>query len=386
MNSTHSTGARTGKHIVLTVNAAWNTLNFRRTLLLALIEDGHRVTILAPPDKSVRQLEDLGCRFEPLDMSPSGLNPRDGISLLRGMRKSFRRQRPDVILSFTIKNNIFGALAAKSLGIPFIPNVTGLGTAFLSGKALERVAVLLYRMAFRNLPVVFFQNRDDRELFLWRKLVTANQARVLPGSGISLTHFPPTPLPDASEGTTFLMIGRLLRDKGVTEFAEAARMLKQSSRIGRFQLLGPLGSDNVSAVDAATVHGWIEEGIIEYLGETTDVRPHIAAAHCVVLPSYREGAPRTLLEAGAMAWPVIATDVPGCREVVDRDVSGLLCEARDGRSLADAMERFLNMSPAARQQMGLAGRQRMETHFDEARVISSYREVIASICKQRTQP
>lgn len=372
------TGGRP-KRIVLTVNAAWNALNFRRTLLRELVGEGHAVTVLAPPDESVPQLLEMGCSFAPLPMSPSGLSPRDAVSLVSGMRKAFRDLRPDVVLSYTIKNNIFGAMAAKSLGIPIIPNVTGLGTAFLSGRLLETVAVMLYRTAFRNLPVIFFQNKDDRDLFIQRKLITAPQARLLPGSGINLTQFEPAPAPPPGQAVTFLMIGRLLRDKGVFEFAEAARMLKAGSHDVRFQLLGALGADNVSAIAQTTLDSWVSEGILEYLGETKDVRPHIASAHCVVLPSYREGAPRTLLEAAAMSRPVIATDVPGCRSVVDRDVSGFLCEAKSARSLAAAMERFLAVDDAARFAMGHAGRRKMEEHFDEALVVARYRTAIDSL-------
>jgi glycosyltransferase involved in cell wall biosynthesis len=316
-------------------------------------------------------------------MSPSGINPADGAALVTRFHRLFRQHRPDVVLGYTVKNNIFGAIAAKSLGIPFIPNVTGLGTAFLSGKALETLANLLYRGAFRNLPAVFFQNEDDRDHFIERNLVTAEQARLLPGSGIDLDHFAPADLPHPSDGITFLMIARLLRDKGVIEFVEAARRIRAASPSARFQLLGALGADNVSAIDARTLNGWVAEGVVEYLGTTPDVRPHIAAAHCVVLPSYREGAPRTLIEAAAMARPVIATDVPGCRTVVMRDVSGFLCQARSAESLAAAMRRFLDTHHEARRAMGRAGRERMERHFDEAHVISAYRDAITTARRRR---
>jgi glycosyltransferase involved in cell wall biosynthesis len=370
-------------HVMMTVNAAWNVWNFRKALIREMIADGHAVTVLAPPDESVPRLEEMGCRFMPLPMSPSGMNPADDAALVTRFRRAFRQHRPDVVLGYTVKNNIFGAIAAKSLGIPFIPNVTGLGTAFLSGKALETLAGLLYRGAFRKLPTVFFQNEDDRDLFVERRLVASEQARVLPGSGIDLDHFAPADLPHPSQGVTFLMIARLLRDKGVVEFVEAARQIRAASPEARFRLMGALGADNVSAIDAKTLKTWVDEGTVEYLGTTHDVRPHIATAHCVVLPSYREGAPRTLIEAAAMARPVIATDVPGCRTVVARDVSGILCAPRSAESLAAAMRRFLDTHHDARLAMGRAGRQRMERHFDEAHVVSAYREAIAAARQRR---
>lgn len=370
-------------HILMTVNATWNIWNFRRPLVIALAGDGHRITVLAPLDDAVPELERLGCRVRPLEMSVKGLNPLEDLKLQRRFGRIFREEQPDVALSYTIKNNIFGARAARSVGIPFVPNVTGLGTAFLSGRLLQTVTEQLYRRSFAVLPVVFFQNEDDRDLFLDRRLVQAKQARLLPGSGIDLERFAPAPMPAAEEPPVFLMIARLLRDKGVVEFVEAARKVKVRHPLARFQLLGAVGSENRSAIDRPMVEGWVAEGVVEYLGTTADVRPAIAAASCVVLPSYREGAPRTLIEAAAMARPLIATDVPGCRAVVDRDISGFLCEIRSYVSLAGEMERFLALSPDARGAMGVAGRAKMEREYDQALVVDAYRAALDEIAGHR---
>ncbi|MGY6552429.1 MAG: glycosyltransferase family 4 protein [Erythrobacter sp.] len=364
-------------HVLMTVNAAWNIWNFRKPIVEALLADQHRVTVLAPPDETSAQLAAIGCDVHPLAMSAKGLNPIEGPRLQRQFTHAFRILRPDIALSFTIKNNIFGARAAQSVGVPFLPNVTGLGTAFLSGKLLEQVSVQLYRNAFGRLPRVFFQNSDDRDLFIERSIVSPDQARLLPGSGIDLDHFKPAAMPDPGAPSVFLMIARLLRDKGVLEFVEAARIIKSQRPDARFQLLGALGAQNRTAIDEARLDGWVKEGIIEYLGTTHDVRPAIAAASCVVLPSYREGAPRTLIEAAAMARPVITTDVPGCRVVLDRDVSGFLCEVRSARSLAEAIARFLALDPSQREEMGQAGRAKMAREFDQALVVNAYREAIA---------
>jgi glycosyltransferase involved in cell wall biosynthesis len=287
------------------------------------------------------------------------------------------------VLSYTIKNNIFGARAARALGLPFLPNVTGLGTAFLSGKLLQTVTEQLYRRSFSTLPTVFFQNEDDRDLFLDRAMVSPDQARLLPGSGIDLVRFAPAAMPPAEGAPVFLMIARLLRDKGVLEFVDAARQIKARHPQVRFQLLGAAGSENRSAIDRATLDAWVVEGVVEYLGTTSDVRPAIEAASCVVLPSYREGAPRTLIEAAAMARPVITTDVPGCRAVVDRDISGFLCEVRSAESLAAAIERFLALPSEAQQAMGQAGRTKMEREYDQAIVVDAYLEAITRLVKTR---
>lgn len=366
-------------HILMTVNAAWNIWNFRRALVEALIAEGHKVTVLAPPDDSVNELEQLGCFFEPLEMNVKGLNPYDDLILLRRFRQIFLKLQPDLILSYTIKNNTIGAIAAKAVRVLFIPNVTGLGTAFLSGGVLRFFAESLYRIAFRNLPVIFFQNEEDRDLFMKRSLVHDAQARLLPGSGINLHRFSPTEPPAEGSSLIFLMIGRLLKDKGVIEFVEAARRVKRSSFGVSFQLLGSIDAQNRTALSAKTVQAWVDEGIVDYLGSTKDVRPNIAAASCIVLPSYREGAPRTLIEAGAMARPVIASDVAGCRSVVEKGVTGFLCAPRNVTSLAETMIKFIDLSYAERLRMGQEGRKRMEKEFDEKFVIAAYRDAIASL-------
>lgn len=378
-------------HIAMTANAAWNILNFRLPILNALLGEGHNVTVVAPPDDSVTTLKTMGCRFVPLDMSVKGLNPLEGVRLIRSFTAIFSQLRPDVALSYTIKNNIFGAIAAQFSRVPFIPNVTGLGTAFLSGRLLQTVAEGLYRRAFGTLPVIFFQNEDDLDLFVCRGLVQSGQARVLPGSGIDLDRFAAVAYPAAENPPLFLMIARVLRDKGVVEFVEAAQKVKMAAPHVRFQLLGAVDTENRSAISAAKVHSWMADGAIEYLGSTDDVRPYITAAHCVVLPSYREGAPRTLIEAAAMARPIIATDVPGCRAVVDRDISGFLCAARSADDLTAAVVRFLDMPHSAKIEMGLAGRAKMAREFDEAIVVSAYREAIAAATLgmqgcERTEP
>ena len=371
-------------NILFSVNAAWNIWNFRRPLVEALLADGHKVTILAPRDDSAPRLEALGCTVRHLEMDVKGLNPLQDFKLLMRLRQHFRELRPDAVLSFTIKNNIFGAIAAKSEKIAFIPNVTGLGTAFLSRGILEMVAVTLYKRAFRNLPVIFFQNEDDQSLFVERGLVTVDQARCLPGSGIDLDRFAAAPYPLEHGAPVFLMIARLLRDKGVLEYVDAARRLKSVHSQARFQILGATDAENRTAIDRATVEGWEQEGVIEYLGTVEDVRPMIEKSHCVVLPSYREGAPRTLIEAAAMARPLISTDVPGCRAVVDDGITGFLCEVRSAESLAAACETFIALSHEARVALGGAGRQKMENEFAQSIVVDAYRRALQDLARKTT--
>jgi glycosyltransferase involved in cell wall biosynthesis len=224
---------------------------------------------------------------------------------------------------------------------------------------------------------VFFQNDEDRELFVDRRIVRPEQARVLPGSGVDLERFAPAPLPGGPP--TFLFIGRLLRDKGVVEFVGAARLLRSDFPDARFQLLGGLDEGNRTAIRQAEIDSWVAEGVVEQLGTTDDVRPFIAAANAIVLPSYREGLPRSLLEAAAMARPLIASNVPGCRDVVEDGVNGYLCAVRDAGSLAAAMRRLAQLPPAQQLAMGEAGRRRVQERFSESFVVRAYLDVLAGL-------
>jgi glycosyltransferase involved in cell wall biosynthesis len=371
-------------HVLVTVNASWNLLNFRSSLLEALIADGHQVTALASPDACTPRIEAMGCRFLPLRMDSKGLSPNRDLALLVRFLRHFRRERPDVVLGYTIKNNVYGALAARVLGIPFLPNVSGLGTAFLSSAWLQILAKNLYRAAFRSVPVVFFQNADDRALFVQYGLVDPARTHVLPGSGIDLERFAPSPTRKRA-GVRFVLIARMLRDKGVVEFVDAARIVRKSNPQAEFHLIGPAGAENRSAIDAWEIEQWVREGIVTYIGPVEDVRPHIAASDCVVLPSYREGAPRSLIEGSAMARPVIATDVPGCRFVVEREVTGLLCEVRNAESLAVQMRRMIALGPEGRMSMGKAARLKMERDWDERHVIAAYRMQLATVARSSLQ-
>jgi len=352
-------------------------------LIRALKDAGYEPVVIAPQDHAAEaRMQALGVERIPVRIDRSGANPWADLRLLARYRALLRQLRPAAYLGYTIKPNIYGSLAAASLGIPALPNVSGLGTAFIRGGALQSLVTALYRVGFARAPVVFFQNDEDRQLFVARRIVRGDQARVLPGSGVDLERFAPaSPPPDP---LTFLLIARLLRDKGVVEFADAARSLRAELPNARFQLLGPIDEGNRTAISRAELDSWVRDGVIEHLGTTDDVRPSIAAASAVVLPSYREGLPRSLLEAGAMARPLIATDVPGCRDVVEEGVNGYLCRARDARSLAQAMRRFADLPPAERLAMGDAGRRKVQERFSEEFVVRAYLDVLAGLDRNQS--
>jgi glycosyltransferase involved in cell wall biosynthesis len=322
-------------------------------------------------------MRELDVKRIPIQIDRSGLNPWADLQLLGRYRNVLKRLRPAAYLGYTIKPNVYGSLAAGSLGIPAIPNVSGLGTAFIRNGALQQVVTRLYRLAFRRAPVVFFQNEEDRRLFVERRLVRSGQSRVIPGSGVDLNRFKPTPPADGPP--TFLLVGRLLRDKGVGEFVEAARLLRRDIPRARFHLLGPIDEGNRTAIAKAELDSWVRGGVVEYLGTTDDVRPFIAAATAIVLPSYREGLPRSLLEAAAMERPLIATDVPGCREVVEDGSNGYLCRVRDPASLAAAMKRLAELPDEDRLAMGQASRKQVQERFSEEFLIRAYLNVLSEL-------
>lgn len=367
---------------MISVNASWNIYNFRSGLVQSLDRNGYDVVAAAPADDYSSRLGELGCRYISLPVDNKGSSPiQDALLFLRYLNL-FWRLRPDVFLGYTIKPNVYGSLAAHLFGIPVINNVSGLGTAFIRETWLTRVVKLLYRVALRSSRTVFFQNQDDRDLFLRLGLVRREAAALLPGSGINLDKFRPA-AQAAPASQTFLLIGRLIWDKGVREYVEAARLVKRRFPEARFQVLGFLDVENRSAISRSQMNAWVEEGLVEYLGTADDVRPAIAAASCVVLPSYREGTPRTLLEAAAMGKPIIATDVPGCRNVVDDGVNGFLCAVRDHEDLAGKLAAFLSLDEAQKMQMGLASRVKVEAEFDERIVMSRYLGAIESAIRPR---
>lgn len=366
--------------VVIAANAAWNLVNFRSRLIAALIADGYDVIGAAPPDRQAEAaLADLGCRFRPVPIDSKGVSPRQDLGTLLAFDRLFRDEAPLAFLGYTIKPNVYGSLAAARRGIPAINNVSGLGTAFIATTWLTPVVERLYRTGLGRSEIVFFQNADDARLFTDRRLVRTAQVRMLPGSGVDLDHFAPAGPRKEDGRTVFLFIARLLRDKGVVEFVDAARACRLRDPATRFQILGFRGAENRTAVSEHQVDAWIADGDIEYLGAASDVRPHIAAADCVVLPSYREGTSRVLLEAAAMARTLVATDVPGCREVVDDGINGFLCQVRDSYDLARAMAQVVAIGAERRAAMGAAGRTKVAREFDERIVIDAYRDALARI-------
>jgi len=368
------------RKIVISVNTAWNIHNFRAGLVKAMIRHGYEVMVVAPDDEYAPRLNDLGCRFIGMPMDNNGTHPGRDFSLLMRYLRVLRSVRPMAYLGYTIKPNVYGSIAAQALGIPVINNIAGLGTTFINKTFLTYLVRELYRFSLRRSRRVFFQNADDQGLFVQAGLVRQEITDRLPGSGIDLAHYLPAPPSSMRERCfRFLLISRMLKDKGIEEFVAAATIVLQRIPAIQFQLLGFVDKDNSNAISLERIRCWEKNGLIQYLGKTDDVRPYLANADCIVLPSYREGVPRSLLEAAAMARPIIATDVVGCQDIVDDHVNGLLCQVRNAHDLAEKMMHMMRLSPEKRLDMGAAGRRKVTAQFDENIVIRKYLDMIDEI-------
>ncbi|GCL63487.1 glycosyltransferase family 4 protein [Pseudaquabacterium pictum] len=360
--------------IAVVANTAWYLVNFRLNLMTALRAAGHEVVAIAPDDPpQVSRIRAAGLPFEPVPISGAGTNPARELATVLRLWRCLRARQCDLVFSYTPKGNLYSALACIASGRRFVPNVSGLGRAFIRPSFITRVVKLLYRSTFGRAEHVFFQNQDDLDGFVQAGLVPARLCERLPGSGVDLQRFMPSAPPERpAQAPVFLLVARMLWDKGVGEFVDAARQVRRRHPQASFQLLGPADVANPAAIPRQQLADWDAEGVVRYLGPTDDVRPWLAQADCVVLPSYREGVPRTLLEAAACARPVITTDAPGCRDTVRDGQTGWLCRTADADDLADRLLRFIDLPLPQRAAMGAAGRAFVEQHFDERQVIDRY--------------
>lgn len=364
--------------IVLFANTEWYLYNFRRSLAIALRDAGHEVLLISPPGPYGEKLRALGLRWEAVPMQRSSLNPLRELALLRYVWSLFRRERPALVHGFTIKCAVYGSLAARAARVPARVNaVAGMGYVFTSAtpkaRLLRPVVRFLLKLALggRNARLIL-QNPDDVALFRDAGLVDPSRVRLIPGSGVDCARFHPRENRALASPRRVLLAARLLWDKGIAEFVEAARQLRDSNHAGcyRFLLAGDPDPGNPAAVDEATVRGWVEEGILEWLGHVDDMPALFARADIVVLPSYREGLPKGLIEAAASGLPLVTTDVPGCREVVTDGLDGLLVPPRDAQALAAAISRLAS-DPDLAGRLGAAARAKALVCFDERHVVGS---------------
>ena len=366
--------------ILFIANTSWYIYNFRRSLIKALINNGYQVACAAPVDSYTEKLISLGAEYINIEYNNSSKNPVKDLLFLYRLIKLMRQLKPSAVLSFTIKANIYGGIAARLQKTPIVANVSGLGSPFVEDSILSKLALLLYKVGLNRADKIFFQNSDDYELFAKSNIITNQESGVLPGSGVDLERFASSKIRNNNETIIFLLAARLLKEKGIVEGVEAMRELKKQNKNVKLQLLGQLWHKNPTSVKQHELNGWIKEGLVTYLGFVNDVRPYIENANVVLLPSfYREGVPRILLEAASMSKPIITSDVPGCRETVDNGRTGFLCKARDAHDLMEKMDMMIELTGEERDIMGKRGREKMKKEFDEKIVINKYLESINKI-------
>ncbi len=361
------------KKIAFVGNSAKTMYNFRFGVMKSCIDAGYDVTVVAVHDFDTTYYTRAGIHFVPITIDSHGTHIWNDLSSLRQLYKIYRQQHYDLIFHFTIKPIIYGSIAARLLKVKYIDVITGLGIVFINQTYITKLVERLYRHVLQAACECWFLNTDDRQLFLHKRLVAAAKTRLLPGEGVNTTLF--TPTTNISSDLSFLYCGRLLAEKGVCEYAEAARIIRTKHPNVTFNILG--GFDASSAISPHTIQQWVDEGIITYLGETTNVITYVTNTSCVVLPSsYREGVPRSLMEAAAMEKPIIATDTAGCRDVVQDGVNGYLCKVKDVDSLVACMEKIIALNPAERQAMGKKGRQHILENYDERIIIDIYHKTL----------
>lgn len=364
------------KKIFLVSRCSWTLYNFRSGLIRALLKKNANVTGAGSlGDGYDIEINALGANFKGIPIDKKGINPLTDIKLTLDLYRWYKKEKPNIVHHFTIKPVIYGSIAARLAGINQVVNtITGMGYVFVEKKAklLRRVVKLLYRISLKCAHYTFFQNQDDLNYFTGYGLIDKEKAGLLPGSGVDCVYFSPIKIPiEQNEKTSrvlVLMVSRLLKDKGVYEFIQSARLVKKTFPHAQFQLLGRRDTRNPNVISEIELNTWINQGIVSWLGEVKDVRPIIAKADIVVLPSYREGTPRALLEASAMSKPIITTNAVGCRDVVDDQITGLIVPVKNSKALADAILKIIGDFDL-RLSMGKAGRTKMKAEFDENIII-----------------
>lgn len=369
------------KKIAFVHNAMWEMYNFRGELLQELKAKGYEITVICPPDeKNAHYFTDvLGIRLLTVPMSRKGTNMKEDLQLVKNLFKVYKKEKFDLVFHYTIKPNIYGTLAAKLAGIKSIAITTGLGYVFLHNNITSLIAKFMYKFSLAFANEVWFLNDDDMNIFLEKDLITERQAFKLPSEGINTKRFVPKPKERKDDKTVFLMIARVLYDKGFNEYLEAAKLIKAQRNDVEFQLLGAIDSGNPSGVPQSVVEEAVKDGFINYLGTTSDVLPIIREADCMVLPSYREGISRVLMEAASMEKPIIATNVTGCREVINDGETGFLCKLKSSMDLAHKMANIINMPESARVEMGKKGRIKVIEEMDLEKIIDIYDYKIATV-------
>ncbi len=366
------------KKIVLVSNTSWALYNFRLKLIKMLIEKGIDVYCIANVDDYSGKLVSLGATFVQSNLDNKGINPLNDLRYQLFLFREYQKIEPDFIFHYTVKPNIYGSFAAHKFGIKSVAFVSGTGYPFLRNNLINYVVKKLYKTAGSNCTEMWFINKDDLNLFIDEKLVSKNKTRLLPGEGVDIDFFSRTSqYPGKNKNFKFLLSSRLIWDKGIGVYVEAARMVKKKFPWVKFQLLGYIDNLGSSSIKKMQIDNWVTEGIIEYLGGTSNVKKYLMKINCFVMPSYyKEGIPKALLEACSLAIPVITTDNTGCRDVVTHGYNGLLSKPNNAESLAECMEQIIKMDYEALKIMGENGRNKIIAEFNENIILEFYKSFL----------
>ncbi|MBP2070681.1 glycosyltransferase family 4 protein [Thermoanaerobacterium butyriciformans] len=362
------------KIIVLT-NSGMGLYKFRKELLEELISRGNEVYISLPYDEYITKLEKISCKFIETYIDRRGINPIKDFKLLFFYLKTLKHIRPDIVLTYTIKPNIYGGIACRISNVSYIANITGLGSSIESRGFLKNITLFLYKIALKQAACVFFQNESNRLLFSTKKIIKSKYI-LIPGSGVNLEYHKFEPYPEHDGMINFLFIGRIMKEKGIDELLEAAKRIKEHYFNVQFDIVGGIEEDYTEKLLK-----YEKLGIIKYHGQQDDVHSFIKKAHAVILPSYHEGISNVLLEAASTGRPVLASRVPGCIETFDEGISGYSFEVKNIDSLVEAIVKFIELPYEKKKNMGIAGRKKIEKEFDRNIVINAYLKEINRITK-----
>lgn len=356
--------------VLILSNYSNGLILFRKEILETFVNKGWETLVSVPIDENCSKISDIGCRLCPVELERRGMNPIKDSKLLLQYFNLIKKEKPDVVLTYTIKPNLYGGLACRIHKVPYLMNITGLGTSLENPGILEKILLFLYRFVAKKANCVFFQNESNREFMKQRK-IAVNNSCLLPGSGVNLKEHPKEEYPTEENGIHFLAVLRVMKDKGIAEYLEVAERIKKEYSNVYFHLAGAYEEETRQEYEP-----WIQrleqQGILQYYGLIDYVPKLMAKSHVIVHPSYHEGLSNVLLEAAACGRPVLASDVPGCRETLQNKVSGILFEARNSDSLWKAMQEILSYSKENREQMGIEGRGYVEKYFDRKHIIETY--------------
>lgn len=356
--------------ILILANNDVGLYQFRKELIQELLKE-NKVDISLPYGELVEPLKKQGCTFIDTPFERRGINPIKDMGLVKKYFSIIKQQKPDLVITYTIKPNIYGGFVCRMKKIPYAINITGLGTAFQNDGMLRKLVTMLYKVSLKKAKVVFFENAENRQIFIDEGIVKEGQTCLLNGAGVNLEHYQLSEYPEDNDCTRFLFVGRVMQEKGVDELFEAMKKLRSEGFNCTLDVLGGYEEDYAEKIKEYEAEGWLN-----YHGYQKDVRPFIEKAHCFVLPSWHEGMANTNLECAAMGRPVITSNIHGCKEAVVDGVSGFLCERKDAGSLFEVMKKFIKLTYEERKRLGEAGRVHMEKEFDKRQVVERTVKVI----------